>query len=219
MLNRAFQDGRASSDLPWRRAEPFRGVDAARERFLEVDQMGRLCNACDPDFRRLVRGALLSGARYSELCRADVQDYSSAVRKFRVRQSKGGRPRWIPLDDEAAEFFEEITAGRPAQAPMFPRSDGERWGKSHQARPLLKACSAAWIDPPASFHLLRHTWASHRVMNGADLMVVARVLGHSDTRMVEKHYGHLRPSYVDDAVRASAPKLQPAEGGKLVQMR
>jgi hypothetical protein len=39
------------------------------------------------------------------------------------------------------------------------------------------------------------------------LMVVARNLGHSDTRMVEKHYGHLAPSYVSDAVRAHAPRF------------
>ncbi len=38
-------------------------------------------------------------------------------------------------------------------------------------------------------------------------MVVARNLGHADTRMVEKHYGHLAPSYVAEAVRKSAPKF------------
>ena len=38
-------------------------------------------------------------------------------------------------------------------------------------------------------------------------MVVARNLGHSDTRMVERHYGHLAPSYVADAIRAAAPKF------------
>jgi hypothetical protein len=32
-------------------------------------------------------------------------------------------------------------------------------------------------------------------------------LGHSDTRMVEKHYGHLAPSYVSEAVRKYAPKF------------
>ena len=211
MLNRAFEEGHVSSDLAWRRVKPFRGVDVARERFLEVDEMARLCNACDPVFRNLVRGALLSGARYGELCRADVGDYSSAARKLQVQQSKSGKPRWIPLDDEAVEFFEAITVGRPAQAPMFPRADGQRWGKSHQARRLAEASKAARIEPPVSYHALRHTWASHRVMNGADLMVVARVLGHSDTRMVERHYGHLRPSYVDDAVRASAPRARPEQ--------
>jgi hypothetical protein len=38
-------------------------------------------------------------------------------------------------------------------------------------------------------------------------MVVARNLGHSDTRMVEKHYGHSAPSYIADAIRAAAPKF------------
>jgi hypothetical protein len=42
-----------------------------------------------------------------------------------------------------------------------------------------------------SFHALRHTWASLAVMGGVPLLVVAKNLGHVDTRMVEKHYGHL----------------------------
>jgi hypothetical protein len=38
-------------------------------------------------------------------------------------------------------------------------------------------------------------------------LVVAKNLGHTDTRMVERHYGHLVPNYVADAVRAGAPKF------------
>ncbi len=38
-------------------------------------------------------------------------------------------------------------------------------------------------------------------------MVVARNLGHADTRMVERHYGHLGPSYVVDAIRKHAPRF------------
>ena len=45
------------------------------------------------------------------------------------------------------------------------------------------------------------------MMNGMPLMVVARNLGHVDTRMVEKHYGHMSQSHVADAVRAGAPKF------------
>jgi hypothetical protein len=44
-------------------------------------------------------------------------------------------------------------------------------------------------------------------MGGMPLMVVARNLGHADTRQVERHYGHLAPSYVVEAVRAHAPKF------------
>jgi integrase len=44
-------------------------------------------------------------------------------------------------------------------------------------------------------------------MNGAPLLVVAKNLGHTDTRMVERHYGHLAESYVADAIRAAAPRF------------
>ena len=44
-------------------------------------------------------------------------------------------------------------------------------------------------------------------MNGVPLIVVAKNLGHSDTRMVEKHYGHLAPSYVAVAIRAGLRDL------------
>jgi len=44
-------------------------------------------------------------------------------------------------------------------------------------------------------------------MGGVPLIVVAKNLGHADTKMVEKHYGHLAPSYVADAIRAGAPRF------------
>jgi integrase len=72
---------------------------------------------------------------------------------------------------------------------------------------MREACARAKIDPPASFHALRHTYASHAVMAGAPLLVVAKNLGHTDTRMVEKHYGHLSQSYFAEAVRRAAPSF------------
>src|SRR5205823_13765885 len=51
------------------------------------------------------------------------------------------------------------------------------------------------------------SWASLAVMAGVPLLVVAKNLGHADTRMVEKHYGHLAPSYIADAIRAGAPRF------------
>ena len=49
-------------------------------------------------------------------------------------------------------------------------------------------------------------------MNGVPLLVVAKNLGHADTRMVERHYGHLAPSYIADAIRAGAPKIRVQAG-------
>jgi integrase len=191
----------------WRKVKPFRGADAARVRYLQADECRRLLNGCRPDFRGLVRGALATGCRYGELCRLEVRDFDRDAGTLLVPEAKSGKPRHLPLDYGAIEFLAALTAGRPGNERMFLREDGGAWGKSHQARPLLEACRAARIEPPANFHCLRHTWASHRVMKGAPLMVVAQVLGHADTRMVEKHYGHLAPSYVRDTVRATAMEL------------
>jgi integrase len=79
------------------------------------------------------------------------------------------------------------------------------WVSRISSAPLSEACRAAKISPAASFHTLRHTYASLMVMDAVPLMVVARNLGHADTRMVEKHYGHLATSYIRDAIRSAKP--------------
>ena len=55
------------------------------------------------------------------------------------------------------------------------------------------------------------------VMDAVPLIVVARNLGHADTRMVEKHYGHLATSYVREAIRAAKP-LGIGDDAKVVPM-
>jgi len=202
-LNHAFNEGKTDSDLAWRKVKPFRKVDAARVRYLSVAEGKRLINACDSDFRPLVQAALQTGARYGELRALTVADFNSDVGTVTIRQSKSSKGRHIVLTDEGCFFFAELTAGRTGDEPMFRK----QWNPSHQLRPMAEAVKTAKIKPAISFHGLRHTWASLAVMNGMPLMIVARNLGHVDTRMVEKHYGHLAPSYVADAVRKSAPKF------------
>jgi integrase len=219
-LNRAWHEGHVGSDAGWRTVKPFRKVDASRLRYLQRDEIERLLNACPPDFRRLVRGAVLTGARYGELCRATVGDFHNDAGTLHIREAKNGKPRHVPLDDEALAFLRAITAGRQRSELLFLRADGGPWKESHQKRPIAEASAAAKLEEPATFHCLRHTWASHRVMAGAPLMVVAQVLGHADTRMVEKHYGHLAPSYVRDVVRATALGIGAGEEAeKVAQLR
>jgi integrase len=206
-LNRAWREGKIRSDEAWRRVEPFEEVAAARVRYLTVAEAKRFLNACDPDFRRLAQAALLTGARYSELVALRGSDFNPDSGTVQVRTSKSGKGRHIVLNDEGVALFKSLSAGNPGDALLLPKDDGAGWNKSHQARPMAAACKRARITPPASFHILRHTWASLAVMAGAPLMVIARNLGHADTRMVERHYGHLAPSYIADAIRAAAPKF------------
>ncbi len=202
-LNHAFNDGKVESDIAWRKVKPFKRVDRARVRYLSVAEAKRLINACDPEFRPLAQAALQTGARYGELCRLTVADFNPDVGTVAIRQSKSGNARHTVLTDEGRALFTQLTAGRVGDEPLFRK----RWRMSHQLRPMAEAVARAKIKPSISFHGLRHTWASLAVMNGMPLMVVARNLGHSDTRMVEKHYGHMSPSYITDAIRAGAPRF------------
>ncbi len=206
-LNHAFHDGKVESDLAWRKVKPFKKVDAARLRYLSIAEAKRLINACDPEFRPVVLAALQTGARYGELIKLQVSDFNPDANTIAIRQSKSGKARHGVLTEEGAALFKQLAAGRIGNEPLLRRDNGEAFGKSHQARPMIDACKRAKIKPRISFHGLRHTWASLAIMNAVPLMVVARNLGHVDTRMVEKHYGHLAPSYIADAINAGAPRF------------
>lgn len=203
-LNYAFDNGKADNDHAWRRFSKFKTTSKARARYLSLAEVTRFLNAAQGDFHTLARGALITGARYGDLAAMDVGDYIRDKGLIMSGNSKGGRPHPVYLTDEGKAFFESLTAGCKASDPMFTRNGG-RWQKAEQLRPMNAAVEAARIDPPISFHGLRHTYASHAVMGGVPLLVVAQNLGHSDTRMVEKHYGHLAASYKADAIRAGVP--------------
>ena len=211
-LNYAFHEGKAADDLAWRKIKPFRQVNAARKTYLTIAEAKRLIEASDDNFRPLVKAALLTGARYSELARLKVANFHSDSGTVYIERSKSGQARDVVLTDEGIAFFKQITKKRDAASLMFYTSSGEAWGISHQARPMADAVKRAKFKTKISFHGLRHTWASHAVMNGVPLMVVARNLGHSDTRMVERHYGHLSGGFVADAIRAGAPRFGTGEG-------
>jgi integrase len=220
-LNHAFHDGKIESDRAWRRVRPFKGVETSRVDYLTLAEAERLANVCDPDFRLLVAAALLSGARYGQLAALRVGDFNPDAGTLRARSHKGdgsARDYHITLTEEGIGFFTGVCAGRAVGEYMFRHPNGGAWCKSNQKRPMSDAVVRAKINSNASFHTLRHTWASHAVMNGMPLMVVARNLGHADTRMVERHYGHLAPDYVADAVRKSAPRFRFAAAANVVPL-
>lgn len=217
-LNHAFAEGRVASDDPWRKVKPFREADAAVIHFLSDDECRRLSNACEGAFRDLVRAALLTGTRYGELTRMCASDFVTESGTITVRESKSGKPRHVVLTDEGRALFETMTAGKTGRDLIFTRDDGKPWAASHQQRPLEAACARAKIEPAATFHILRHTYASSLAMRGVPMGVIAAQLGHADTRMTEKHYAHLAPSYVADTVRAALPSLGIVERSNVEQI-
>src|SRR5262249_22567448 len=149
----------------------------------------------------------LTGCRYSELASLHAADFNPDVGVITVRASKAGKPRHVVLTSEGQRLFAALTAGKFGSDPIFTRADGHVWGKSHQLRPMLAACHRAKSRPAIQFHVLRHTHGSALAMRGVPLGDIAEQLGHADTRMTEKHYAHLAPSYVADTIRAHFPTL------------
>jgi integrase len=215
-LNHAYDEKHASTNDAWgRRVKPFRDVEVARIRYLSVVEAQRLLNVCYPEFRLLVRAALETGCRYGELTRLEAHDFNPDAGTVNIRKSKSGKGRHVVLTDEGVTFFAQLTAGRPGNSLMFTRQDGSQWRASSQERPMKEANEGAKLSPPITFHGLRHTWASLSVMAGVPLMIVAKNLGHANTNMVEKHYGHMSPSFFTDAIRAGAPKFGMLDSGRL----
>jgi integrase len=219
-LNHAFDEGHVANRDAWgRKLKPFHNVEMARVHYLDVRQAERLVNGADEDFRPLVRAALETGCRYGELVRLEVADFNPDGGTLTIRKAKAGKPRHVVLTPEGADFFRQHCAGRARGELMFHHDDGASWRTSEQGRPMRAACTRARIAPAVSFHALRHTWASLATMAGVPLLVVARNLGHADTRMVERHYGHLAPSYITEAIHAGAPRYDLKLPKRVVPLR
>jgi integrase len=207
-LNHAYDEGRVPSNSAWgRRVKKYRGVASTRARCLTIPEAKKFLDACEKNFGLLVRAALETGMRYGELGRLTVSDFNPDAGTLHVRKSKTAKPRHVVLTAEGTRFFAEVCNARDGSALMFTRASGQPWVRSHQGVYIETANKRTAIDPPITFHMLRHTWASHAVMGGVPLMVVARNLGHADTRMVERVYGHLAADYISDAIRAGAPRF------------
>ena len=209
-LNKAVDLERVHCSVnAWKLVKPFRKADSARLRFLSIEDQKKVVDSCAPDFQQLVRGALFTGARYGELTRImHVRDFNEQTGQvFVTSEAKSEESRHIVLSDEGIAFFKSLVEGRKKSERMFLGKDGKAWKGGDQNRPMIKAVKAAEIEDGLSFHELRHTYASTLIMATVPLTVVAQQLGHRDTRMVDKHYGHLAKQYVTDTIRNLSPKL------------
>lgn len=218
-LNFAYHEGRVSDRAAWDQVRPFRAVDAPRVRFLTAIEARRVVNHSDTTFRPLVCAALLTGCRYGELTRLEAGDIDADAGVASIQEGKTGKIRHVPLTDEGQLFFEEMTAGRRPRELVFTKSDGSPWRKSEQSRPMRAASDAAGIEPPISFHILRHTYGSLLARKGVPLQVISAAMGHADSRMTERHYSHLQPDHVALEVRKHLPTFTRKKRSKVVKLR
>lgn len=202
-LNLALVEGRVLvNPIAWK-VSPFENAEVARAIFLSEKDQRTFVQACakEKDFQRLVRAGLYAGPRYGELGRLVVRDFNASAGTLFISKSKGGHQRYVYLDAEAARFFREVCSNRDLGETMFLRETGKPWAKDSQKKPMRRACTLAGMKP-FGFHQLRHTAASRWITLGVSLKVVAEQLGHVDTKMVDRYYGHLAGSHIAQTFKA-----------------
>lgn len=201
ILNKAFNDDFVRDDNAWRKVKPFPNTDEPVTRFLTTNESIRLINASPLDLRQLVKAALFTGARFGELARLQVKHVNIESGMIYITpEAKSNKGRHIPLHLDAIDYFKKLIAGKTGEDLVLVKSDGKFWGKNHQVRPLIEVCKVAKIEPPISFHELRHTYASMLAQHGVDLLSISKLLGHADTRITSRHYAHLCDKTLKDAV-------------------
>lgn len=206
-LNWARMHERLPNDMPdwWAHVAPFSLGDDPIPRMLDTDEITRLLNAAAPDLRLLLQGALMTGARLGDLRALRVRDYDPESETVRVAASKTYKTTWQPLTAEGVALFDRLTAGRSPGDYMFTREDGSPWSNSDVTRPMREARKASGLHD-ATFKVTRATYGKLLLLATKDLELVAKALGHSDSRITRKHYAALLPSEVKAGI-ARLPSL------------
>lgn len=169
---------------------PTKGFKVKRPRaremqFLSASEINTLLSYLKGDALKVAKLCLATGARWGE---AESIKGSNIV-KGRVTfvDTKNGKNRTVPINDDLEK---EITTG--CNGRLF--SDCY-----HDFYSTQKKCDFGLPKGQAT-HVLRHTFASHFMMNGGNILALQKILGHATIQQTMT-YAHLAPDYLQDAVR------------------
>jgi integrase len=193
MFVKAMAWGKALSN-PVTHVKPLQ-VNNRRLRYLSHEEKARLLEVADEDLRPLLITALHTGLRRSELFHLTWQDIDFKQGIIRVVHTKNGERREIPMTDTLRDTLRQIPRYVDS-ACVFPGKTGR--GLVDIRKRFHRALRDAGIDGFV-FHDLRHTFASHLVMAGVDLVTMKEFLGHKDLKMTLR-YAHLAPDYKRAAI-------------------
>ncbi|HFO6300814.1 TPA: tyrosine-type recombinase/integrase [Escherichia coli] len=176
----------------WSGENPLTGIRKFREEekelaFLYVDEIERLLIACDEsrnkDLGVVVRIGLATGARWSEA--EGLKQSQVLPGRITFVKTKGKKNRTVPIS--------------PQLQAMLPKKRGALFSPCYEA--FDAAIKRAKIELPDGqlTHVLRHTFASHFMMRGGNILVLQKILGHSDIKMTMR-YAHFAPGHLEAAV-------------------
>ena len=186
-------------------SNPTRGVKRNRRtpltRFLSREEVGRLHGVLDMHAERggenrkqadIIRLLLLTGCRKGEIVGLRWSEVQGDA--LMLADSKTG-PRKVPLNSQARRILDRQPRG--GSGLVFPSPRDPSRPRSDHLVLWYRVRREAGIED-VRLHDLRHTYASHAVMNGVPVPVVSRMLGHSSVRMTLR-YAHLGDRDIEEA--------------------
>lgn len=183
-------------------------INNARERFLSVEEAKRLqkavANSRNTLLPAIVGLLLLTGARVSELLRAEWQHVDLDRRAWLIPTSKTGKHRYVPLSQAAIDIIVLLQPHRVGRCPYLLPNPKTLKPFTEIKHAWQKARDDAGL-PDLRIHDLRHSAASFMINSGVDLFAVGKVLGHASYQSTQR-YSHLANDTLLAAVEAGAAK-------------
>ena len=162
-----------------------------RVRYLTKEEIKRLLDNCACHLEPIVITALNTGMRKGEIFGLRWQDVDFSNRRLIIQNSKNNEKRIIPMNKAVKKSLKEVYKEKYKKSEVFNIKDCRRSFKT--------ALRKAGIEN-FRFHDLRHTFASHLAMSGANLRTIQTLMGHKDITMTLR-YSHLCQSYLEGAVK------------------
>ncbi|MCB9477218.1 MAG: tyrosine-type recombinase/integrase [Deltaproteobacteria bacterium] len=193
---------------PMDRVKPLKTINAAPDFFSrdEVAQFLASCRQHKPEWHDFFATAFLTGMRRGELLALQWKDIDFERGIIKVRRSiwnglvttpKGGKERVLPINPELRTILEGIHRSRSLF--VFHQDNGQPLEGHHVQKALVPLRRKAGLRSSLRFHDMRHTFASHLVINGVSIRVVQELMGHSDIKTTLV-YAHLNSDSLKGAV-------------------
>lgn len=137
--------------------------------------------------RLLVELAYGAGLRVSEVVALRIRDIELERLTLWVRGGKGGKDRMTIFPEKIVAGLRARAAGRDGSDFLFESERGGRLTSRTAQKIFEKAMLEAGISKGATFHSLRHSFATHLLENGVDIRYIQELLGHENIRTTQRY--------------------------------
>ena len=144
--------------------------------------------------RLIIALAYGAGLRVSEVVRLKVNDVDLKELTLIVRQGKGKKDRLTVVPEKIAPELDNFMRGKRNNDYVFASDRGGRLTEASAQKIFYTALKKAKIKKQASFHSLRHSFATHLLENGVDVRYVQELLGHANIRTTQIYTQVTNPS-------------------------